>query len=128
MRPPGLLLPAEYATRVRQLKTWAKEAGRDPEAVTLTVRVAMEVRPKRMKPPAGERPMFQGTPDEVAADIRTYADLGVTHFVWDPTHQDLPSVLDNLARFAHDVVPRFNRARGSASAGKRRASRRRRTK
>jgi len=115
MRPPGLLLPDEYAARVRQLKAWAKEAGRDPESVTLTVRVAMEVRPKRMKPPAGERPMFQGTPEEVTKDIRTYADLGVTHFVWDPTHQDLPSVLDNLKRFAHDVAPRFNRARGGVS-------------
>ena len=119
MRPPGLLLPPEYATRVRQLKAWAKEAGRDPESITLTVRVAMEVRPKRMKPPAGERPMFQGTAEEVIKDIRTYADLGVTHFVWDPTHQDLPSVLDNLKRFAHDVAPKFKRAsRGAARASK----------
>jgi hypothetical protein len=60
-----------------------------------------------MKAPAGERPLFQGTAEEVMKDIRTYADLGVTHFVWDPTHQDLPSVLDNLKRFAHDVAPRF---------------------
>src|SRR5262245_619785 len=115
MRPPGLLLPDEYASRVRQLKAWAKEAGRDPESITLTVRVAMEVRPKRMRPPAGERPMFQGTPEEVMRDIRTYADLGVTHFIWDPTHQDLPSVLDNLKRFAQDVAPRFNRGRSGAS-------------
>jgi alkanesulfonate monooxygenase SsuD/methylene tetrahydromethanopterin reductase-like flavin-dependent oxidoreductase (luciferase family) len=125
MRPPGLLLPDEYAARARQLKTWAKEAGRDPESITLTVRVAMEVRPKRMKPPAGERPMFQGTPEEIIKDIRTYADLGVTHFIWDPTHQDLPSVLDNLKRFAQDVMPRFKRA---GSAVKRRASKGRRKK
>ena len=117
MRPPGLLLPEEYAARVRQLKTWAKEAGRDPESITLTVRVAMEVRPKRMKPPAGDRPLFQGTAEEVTRDIHLYADLGVTHFVWDPTHQDLPSVLDNLQRFAHDVAPRFNRGRGRGSVG-----------
>jgi len=77
----------------------------------------MEVRPKRMKPPAGDRPLFQGTAEEVVKDIRTYADLGVSHFIWDPTHQDLPSVLDNLKRFAHDVAPRFNRARGGASVG-----------
>ena len=120
MRPPGLLLPDEYASRVRQLKTWAKEAGRDPESITLTVRVAMEVRPKRMRPPAGERPLFQGTAEEVSKDIRTYADLGVTHFVWDPTHQDLPSVLDNLARFAHDVMPRFKKPVGAGAASSRR--------
>jgi len=117
MRPPGLLLPEEYATRVRQLKTWAKEAGRDPEAVTLTVRVAMEVRPKRMKPPAGERPMFQGTAEQVAADIRAYADVGVTHFVFDSTHQELDAVLTNLDRFAKDVMPAFG-ARAKKSAKK----------
>jgi alkanesulfonate monooxygenase SsuD/methylene tetrahydromethanopterin reductase-like flavin-dependent oxidoreductase (luciferase family) len=116
MRPPGLLLPDAYGARVRQLKAWAKEAGRDPESITLTVRVAMEVRPKRMKPPAGERPMFQGTAEEVRKDIGVYADLGVTHFIWDPTHQDLPSVIDNLKRFAHDVMPRFNRGRGAGGA------------
>ena len=115
LRPPGLLLPDEYGKRVRQLKAWAKEAGRDPEAITLTIRVPMEVRPKRMKPPGGERPLFQGTAEEVTKDIRTYADLGVTHVVWDPTHQDLPSVLDNLERFAQEVGPKFNRARGGLS-------------
>ena len=31
--------------------------------------------------------MFQGTADQVLADIRRYADLGVTHFVFDPTTQ-----------------------------------------
>jgi probable F420-dependent oxidoreductase len=103
LRPPGLLFPDEYAKRARQIETWAKEAGRDPRAVTLTVRVPMEVRSKRFKPPAGDRPLFQGTADQVIGDIRAYADAGVTHFVWDHTHQDLRAVLDNLERFAHDV-------------------------
>jgi len=127
LRPPGLLLPEAYATRVRQLEAWAKEAGRDPESITLTVRVPMEVRPKRMKAPAGERPLFQGTAEDVIHDIRLYADLGVTHFVWDPTHQDMPSVLDNLERFVHDVATRVGKARarddrsvvaGAASTGR----------
>ena len=127
LRPPGLLMPAGYAARVRQLKEWAKDAGRDPEKITLTIRVPMEVRTRRMKAPTGERPLFQGSADEVARDIRTYADLGVTHFVWDHTHQDLPSVLDNLERFAHEVMPRFNRGRGrvshSVGAGRARSGR-----
>jgi probable F420-dependent oxidoreductase len=107
LRPPGLLLPDAYATRVQQLKAWAKEAGRDPDTITLTVRVPMEVRPRRVKAPGGERPLFQGTAEDVLGDIGVYADLGVTHFVWDPTHQDMPSVLDNLERFAHEVAPRL---------------------
>jgi probable F420-dependent oxidoreductase len=55
LRPPGLLLPDEYATRVKQVQAWAQRAGRDPKAVTLTLRVPMEVRPKTAKAPAGDR-------------------------------------------------------------------------
>ena len=107
LRPPGLLFPEEYATRARQIESWAKDAGRDPKAVTLTVRVPMEVRSKRMAPPAGDRPFFQGTADQVIADIRAYAAAGVTHFVFDFTTQDLRAVLDNLERFAHEVRPKL---------------------
>lgn len=114
LRPPGLLFPDEYATRARQIQAWAKDAGRDPRAVTLTVRVPMEVRSRRLAPPAGDRPFFQGTADQVVADIRAYAAAGVTHFVFDHTHQDLRALLENLERFAHEVRPKLESSRASA--------------
>jgi alkanesulfonate monooxygenase SsuD/methylene tetrahydromethanopterin reductase-like flavin-dependent oxidoreductase (luciferase family) len=125
LRPPGLLFPDEYAKRAGQIEAWAREAGRDPRAITLTVRVPMEVRSKRVKPPAGDRPLFQGTAEQVIADIRAYAAAGVTHFVFDHTHQDLRAVLDNLERFAHDVRPKLQRRRASVGrdAARRRARR-----
>jgi probable F420-dependent oxidoreductase len=117
LRPPGLLFPDAYAKRAQQLRSWAREAGRDPALITLSVRVPMEVRSGRLQPPAGERPLFQGTAEQVIGDIRAYADAGVTHFVWDHTHQDLRSVLDNLARFANEVRPRLEpRARRAPRA------------
>jgi probable F420-dependent oxidoreductase len=108
LRPPGLLFPDAYAKRVQQIETWAREAGRDPRAITLSVRVPMEVRPKRLKPPAGERPLFQGTAEQVIGDIRAYANAGVTHFVWDFTNQDLRLVVGNLERFAQEVRPKLS--------------------
>ncbi|HYE90762.1 MAG TPA: LLM class flavin-dependent oxidoreductase, partial [Terriglobales bacterium] len=109
LRPPGLLFPDEYRARVAQIRTWAKEAGRDPKAITLSVRVPMEVRSPRVKAPAGDRPFFQGTAKEVLADIRAYAELGVSHFVFDPVVQDLKAVLANLDRFADEVRPKAKR-------------------
>jgi probable F420-dependent oxidoreductase len=103
LRPPGLLVPDDYAAKVKQLHGHAERAGRDPRAITLTIRVPMAVRPKRAKPPGGDRPLFQGTAAEVIADIRIYQGLGVTHFVFDPTVQDLRSVLQNMERFADEV-------------------------
>jgi probable F420-dependent oxidoreductase len=111
MRPPALLLPAEYATKAKQVQAWAQRAGRDPAAITLSLRAPMEVRAGRAKPPAGDRPLFQGTAAEVAGDIKQYAALGVTHFVFDPTLPDVRAVLANLERFVADVRPRLARDR-----------------
>jgi probable F420-dependent oxidoreductase len=107
LRPPGLLFPDEYAKRAEQIRAWAREAGRDPATITLSVRVPMEVRSRRLKPPVGERPLFQGTAEQVIADIRAYATAGVTHFVFDFTTQDLRLVVENLERFAQEVRPKL---------------------
>ena len=63
------------------------------------------------------RPFFMGTPDQVAADIDLHRRAGVEHFVLrfatggpETTPQQM---LDQLERFARDVVPRA--ARESAS-------------
>src|SRR5438876_1112467 len=122
LRPPGLLFPDEYAKRAKELGAWAQQAGRDPKSIELTVRVPMEVRPKNAKPPAGERPLFQGTAAEVVADIRAYQAAGVTHFVFDPTVPELKAALTNMDRFAHDVrgsVEKPGRSHPASRTGRR---------
>ena len=123
-RPPGLLLPDEYAAKAERVRAAAREAGRSPESVTLSVRVPMAVRPRGRQAPAGERPFFQGTADEVAGDVRRYAALGVTHFVFDHVSPDIAGVLANMHRFATDVRPLIARqaAAGRRAAGRRAAS------
>jgi probable F420-dependent oxidoreductase len=111
LRPPGLLFPDEYAKRAAQIRGWAKEAGRDPSAITLSVRVPMEVRSPRSKAPGGDRPFFQGTAAEVLGDIQAYARLGVSHFVFDPVTPDLKAFLANMDRFADDVRPKAKKTR-----------------
>lgn len=106
LRPPALLLPDEYAMKVKQLYAHAQKAGRDPRTIALTFRAPMEVRSKREKAPARDRPMFQGTAPEVIADIGHYEAAGVIHFVFDPTRPDLKATLANMERFAHEVRPK----------------------
>jgi probable F420-dependent oxidoreductase len=118
MRPPAMLLPEEYAAAVRRLHAWAQGAGRDPKAITLSLRVPMDVRARGLKAPAGDRPLFQGTADQLVGDIRSYAAAGVTHLVFDFTTPDLKAALASLARFAHDVRPRL----GERPSGRRAAT------
>lgn len=109
LRPPGSLVPDDYAAKVKQLRTAAQRAGRDADAIALTVRVPMEVRPARAKAPGGDRPLFQGTAAEVARDVRAYQALGVRHFVFDPVQPELKAWLAALERFAADVRPHVSR-------------------
>ena len=109
LRPPASLLPEEYAQKVKRIQEHARVARRDPEAITLTFRAPMEVRSSRAKPPAGERPLFQGTAAEVAADIKRYQAAGVTHFVFDATSAEPRAVLSNIERFAHEVRGKVGR-------------------
>ena len=116
MRPPAMLNPDEYAAKVQEIHGWARRAGRDPKSIALTIRVPMEVRGRNAKAAAGDRPPFQGTADEIADDIRRYQALGVSHFVFDHTVQELRAVLANIERFASDVRPKLTRAGGGRAA------------
>jgi len=109
LRPPGLLFPEEYGKRVAQIRAWAKEAGRDPHAITLSVRVPMALRSPRAKAPAGDRELFQGTAAEVLGDIQAYARLGVSHFIFDPVTPDLKAYLGTMDRFADEVRPKASK-------------------
>jgi probable F420-dependent oxidoreductase len=110
-RPPSVLLPDEYATKVKQLHGHAQRAGRDPHAITLSFRAPMEVRRARDKAAGGDRPLFQGTAAEVTSDIRRYQATGVTHFVFDHTRSDAKAVLANMERFADEVRPKLRATR-----------------
>ena len=114
LRPPGLLMPDEFAAKVTTFRAAARAAGRDPATLTISLRVAMEVRPARQKVPGGDRPLFQGHAADVLGDIRRYAELGVSHFVFDPVVQDLKSALTNMERFADEVMPKTRRLGGGA--------------
>src|SRR5262245_18238161 len=116
MRPPAMLGPEEYARKVEELHSWARKAGRDPKLIMVTIRFAMEVRSKHAKAGAGDRPPFQGTADEIADDIRRYQALGVSHFVFDHTVQELRAVLANMERFASDVRAKLSGARKAAAS------------
>jgi len=122
LRPPALLHPDEYAASVRKLHEYAKEAKRNSEDITLTFRVPMRVHPKGAKSAGGDRPLFQGTAAEVIGDVNTYAALGVTHFVFDPTSADVRDTIANYERFVADVRPRLRSAEAAPARGGRPAT------
>ncbi|HET7876426.1 MAG TPA: TIGR03619 family F420-dependent LLM class oxidoreductase [Methylomirabilota bacterium] len=123
MRAPAMLYPDEYRDKVATIHDWARRAGRDPKSITLTFRVPLELLPRRAKPPGGDRLLFRGTEAQVVEDIRAYQALGVSHFVFDLTPQDLRGSVALMERFASDVRPKVLRAEGRPRASGRSAPR-----
>src|SRR4029453_6255624 len=48
--PTGLVEPVEYKEKAPIVRDWARKAGRDPQAITMSYRVPLELQPKGAKP------------------------------------------------------------------------------
>jgi probable F420-dependent oxidoreductase len=110
MRPPAMLLPEEYAQKAATIRGWATKAGRDPRSIGLSLRVPLELTPRRSKAPVSDQPGFRGGAEEVIRHIRSYQALGVSHFVFDLSPPDLKGQLAMMERFADEVRPKVLRA------------------
>jgi probable F420-dependent oxidoreductase len=98
------LPPQELAPRWLRVQALAREQGRDPASLTLSVRCPLRLRDA---PRPDDRPLA-GTPEEVAGWLEEYRQVGVGHVVLEPPLRPGPEVaLTVLERFAREIRPRF---------------------
>jgi probable F420-dependent oxidoreductase len=90
--------PEQYARRVPIVRAAAAEAGRPDPWFSARVRVQFG--------PAEDRYYaMRGSPADIAAEVRAYAALGVTHLALDFETTDPAVVVERAERFAREVVP-----------------------
>lgn len=104
LRPPAGLGPDEYAKAVADLRSQAREAGRDPRAITLSFRAPIKFTDGAA--PRARMP-FTGSRDQIVEDIRTYQRLGVSHLTFDFAGSNVDAIVEQLHRFAEEVQPAF---------------------
>ena len=79
LQPPAILEPEEMAGKIARLRTLTAQAGRPEDAVDVTFSADVE-----FENAAGpSRKMMNGIPEQIAADLRQYLDLGVKSFILD---------------------------------------------
>jgi probable F420-dependent oxidoreductase len=98
--------PAEYSASVVRLRRSAEEAGRDPSTLGLAYSAGWLNDREAQTLPNGERRILTGTPDQVADDIKSFADIGVRHFMSNFQSDTLEATLARMERFATTVRPR----------------------
>jgi probable F420-dependent oxidoreductase len=92
--------PEKYGERIPIIAAAAKAAGRPMPALSARVRVEFG------KPAAGARYYaMRGTSEEVAAEVRKFAELGVEHLALSWAEAPGPEIAEAAERFAAEVIP-----------------------
>lgn len=97
------LPPDEMRTHLDTLRKMTEEEGRDFTALTVSYKAPLydSAVPDR----EGARRSFSGTADEIAADIRSFADIGVHELIFDFRGSSIAESIEGLQRFAAEVMP-----------------------
>jgi len=94
--------PAGLAPRISVVRAAAEEAGRPMPALSARVRVAFD---EPAHSDATRPYAMRGTPEEVATEVKAFAELGVEHLALFFEATSAEGLLAAAERFAADVVP-----------------------
>ncbi len=108
--PAASLEPEELAEDMKLLAQYAERVGRDPSRIEVSMKAPLydSARPALSLAEGiagGKRRRFTGDPEQIASDIRTYRDMGVSHLIFDVRSSSVTETLECLEWFARDVVP-----------------------
>jgi probable F420-dependent oxidoreductase len=99
--------PERLTAGLSELRKLAREAGRDPASIgiTLLVQGAYDWQPARTRD-GSARAFFTGTSAEMAADCATLAGLGIGHVGLRASGTTMPEVIERIERFGAEVIAR----------------------
>ncbi|MBI3326607.1 MAG: TIGR03619 family F420-dependent LLM class oxidoreductase [Nitrospinae bacterium] len=103
--------PEQLAAGLQRLATYAEQAGRDPAAIEVIYRTHEYILRRdgrgAASSPGGRHP-FVGSAEDIAADIRQYAALGVGYLVLDFARlsRNLDEMLQHMEELTTQVWPR----------------------
>ncbi len=90
--------PEKYAPRIPVIRAAAEAAGRPMPMLSARARVELDAGPESFY-------TMHGTPEDVAAEIRKFAEIGVTHIALAFPPRDPEGITRAVDRFMTEVVP-----------------------
>jgi hypothetical protein len=92
----------------REIRELAAAAGRDPDALTMSARVEVEIGGGPSSARASGRSRVPGDDvDQIAGAIAAYQSAGVEHVVLALNSGDVPRITTLMETIARRVMPRF---------------------
>ena len=99
-RPPAILDPHELSEKYKLIQEMAVDNGRSENSVDLCFSSTISFRDE----PDSRDHMMTGIPEQIAADIRLYQDVGVQNFILSFNSEDITELHECIQRFAEDVI------------------------
>ena len=99
--PAAPLEPEELAENLAYMHSHAERAGRDPSEIKVSMKAPLY---DAASDDAGNRRRFSGPPESVLQDIHAYAEVGVTHLIFDFRSPHHAETEERMSRFAEEVM------------------------
>ncbi len=101
------ITPRELAARFDNVRRWGAEVGRDPDRIRLNCCLPVELS-RQALPQEPDR--LIGSPEQVLDALKAYAKIGVEHIALQFMVPRWPERLEQIERFAREVLPAFRDA------------------
>ena len=102
LRGTAGLEPDELKSKIQLLASLAETAGRDPASIKTCFSTDLGF---DYGPDSSERRTLSGSPEQIAQDIRRYAEVGVEYFLFSYRSGSVTEVLESMEQFASEVRP-----------------------
>jgi probable F420-dependent oxidoreductase len=111
---PTGMPPDEFSAGRETVRKLAAAAGREPDALTMSIRLEVEVSGRASSARAASRARLPGDDaDQMIASIRAYARAGVQHIVLALNSGDVGRITALMADIAEKVMPECRQAQGA---------------
>ena len=102
LRGTAGLEPDELKSKIQHLASLTEKAGRDPASVKTCFSTDLGF---NYGADSSERRTLSGSPEQIAQDIRRYAEVGVDYFLFSYRSGSVTEVLESMEQFATEVRP-----------------------
>lgn len=105
---PSGVSPERFDQRRQEIRQLTLEAGRDPDALTMSIRVEVEMHGGPSSARVQDRARLPGDDvDQIIAGIRAYQSAGVTHILLVLGSRDVARITELMETIARRVIPQF---------------------
>lgn len=105
---PTGMSPEEFRAGREEVRRQAAAAGRDPEAITMSLRIEVEAHGHASSQRAASRARLAGdNMAQMRADLQAYREAGVEHVILALNTGDVPRIRSLMDEIAQQVVPHF---------------------